>query len=97
MESSKIKLSVISEEALSQLQFDIKEIKEAIQSTKDLDLASSFIESKKIPKLLGISLKTWQTYRDKGNIPFIQFGSKIWVKREDLETFLSSHYVKKST
>lgn len=97
MESSKIQLSVISEEALGQLQFDIKEIKDAIQSTKDLDLAQSFIESKKIPKLLGISLKTWQTYRDKGRIPFIQFGSKIWVKREDLETFMNSHYVKKST
>ena len=47
----------------------------------------------KIPKLLGISQKTWQTYRDKRLIPFSQIGSKIFVKRADLEKFMESHYI----
>jgi excisionase family DNA binding protein len=87
---------VLEKEKLEKITSDLNEIKEAIQSRKEEDLSSSFIESKKIPKLLGISLKTWQTYRDKGQIPFIQFGSKIWVKRADLEAFMNSHYVKAS-
>jgi excisionase family DNA binding protein len=87
---------VLEKEKLEKITSDLNEIKEAIQSRKEEDLSSSFIESKRIPKLLGISLKTWQTYRDKGQIPFIQFGSKIWVKRSDLEAFMNSHYVKAS-
>jgi excisionase family DNA binding protein len=87
---------LIEKEKLEMITSDLNEIKEAIQTKKEEDLSSSFIESKKIPKLLGISLKTWQTYRDKGQIPFIQFGSKIWVKRSDLEAFMNSHYVKAS-
>ena len=87
---------VLEKEKLEKITSDLNEIKEAIQSRKEEDLSSSFIESKRIPKLLGISLKTWQTYRDKGQIPFIQFGSKIWVKRADLEAFMNSHYVKAS-
>jgi excisionase family DNA binding protein len=87
---------VLEKEKLEKITSDLNEIKEAIQSKKEEDLSSSFIESKRIPKLLGISLKTWQTYRDKGQIPFIQFGSKIWVKRSDLEAFMNSHYVKAS-
>jgi excisionase family DNA binding protein len=87
---------LIEKEKLEKITSDLNEIKEAIQTKKEDDLSSSFIESKKIPKLLGISLKTWQTYRDRGQIPFIQFGSKIWVKRADLEAFMNSHYVKAS-
>jgi hypothetical protein len=87
---------VLEKEKLEKITSDLNEIKEAIQSKKEEDLSSSFIESKRIPKLLGISLKTWQTYRDKGQIPFIQFGSKIWVKWSDLEAFMNSHYVKAS-
>jgi len=87
---------LIEKEKLEMITSDLNEIKEAIQTKKEDDISSSFIESKKIPNLLGISLKTWQTYRDKGQIPFIQFGSKIWVKRSDLEAFMNSHYVKAS-
>jgi hypothetical protein len=87
---------VLEKEKLEKITSDLNEIKEAIQIRKEEDLSSSFIESKKIPKLLGICPKTWQTYRDKGQIPFIQFGSKIWVKRADLEAFMNSHYVKTS-
>ena len=87
---------VLQEEHFERICNDISKIKEAVQTKKEEDLSSSFIESKRIPKLLGISLKTWQTYRDKGQIPFIQLGSKIWVKRSDIEAFMDSHYIRKS-
>jgi excisionase family DNA binding protein len=87
---------VLEKEHFEKICNDMSTIMEAVQIKKEEDLSSSFIESKRIPKLLGISLKTWQTYRDKGQIPFIQLGSKIWVKRSDIEAFMDSHYIRKS-
>jgi excisionase family DNA binding protein len=86
---------VIEKERFEQLETNILQIKEALNHKHEDDLSSAYIESKKVPKLLGISLKTWQTYRDKGIIPFIQFGSKIWVKRTDIDSFLEQHYIKR--
>lgn len=63
---------------------------------KEEDISSAYVESKKIPEALGICDKTWQNWRKSGKIPFIQFGSKIWVKRSDLDLFLERHYVKQS-
>jgi excisionase family DNA binding protein len=88
---------MIEKEKFEQLASDILDIKEATIKRNEEDLSASFIESKNVPKLLGISQKTWQTYRDKGTIPFIQFGSKIWVKRSDIETFLNKHYINRNS
>ncbi len=86
---------VLQENQLEQIVSSIKDIKETLERKETENISDSYIESKQIPKLLGISQKTWQTYRDNGNIPFIQFGSKIWVKRSDLDSFMNSHYIKK--
>jgi hypothetical protein len=88
-------ITAIEKEELEKLTNAIFEIKDSLVKRDEEEFSSSIIESKKIPKLLGISPKTWQNYRDKGVIPFIQLGAKIWVKRSDIETFLNSHYIKK--
>ncbi|MBJ2197639.1 DNA-binding protein [Muribaculaceae bacterium Isolate-113 (HZI)] len=44
-------------------------------------------------KLLGISPKTWQNYRDQRLIPFSQIGRKIYVNRADLDAFLRQHRI----
>lgn len=86
-------ITVIENSRFEKLETSIFEIKEALARKTEEELSSSYIESKLVPKILGISQKTWQTYRDKRTIPFIQFGSKIWVKRKDIEDFLNSHYI----
>jgi hypothetical protein len=88
-------ITVIEKEKFEQLETHLIEIKEALSRKNEEELSASYIESKQVPKLLGISQKTWQTYRDKRTIPFIQFGSKIWVKRIDIDNFLNSHYISK--
>ncbi|MCX6187410.1 MAG: helix-turn-helix domain-containing protein [Bacteroidetes bacterium] len=90
-----MEFKVLEKEQFEKITSEITEIKEALLKRNEEDFSSSFIESKSIPKILGISQKTWQTYRDKGTIPFIQFGSKIWVKRIDIEAFLNNHYINK--
>ncbi len=91
-----MEFTLIEKSRLEQLESNILEIKESLSQRNESDLSSTYIESKKVPKLLGISQKTWQTYRDNRTIPFIQFGSKIWVKRKDIEDFLNSHYISKN-
>lgn len=93
MNTNEIKLNVLPAEDIQQIKNDLTEIKEALSKKSAEQVAASYIDSKQIPKLLNISLKTWQNYRDKRKIPFIQFGSKIWVKRIDLEAFLDKHYI----
>lgn len=88
---------IIPDQELQELKEDIKTIKDALIRKSENDLAASYIESKNIPILLGISVKTWQSYRDKKIIPFIQFGSKIWVKRADIDAFLDAHYISRNT
>ena len=97
MTNEEIKISFIPTEELNQIKTDLAEIKESLRKKKEEDFAESYIDSKSIPKLLKISQKTWQTYRDKRKIPFIQFGSKIWVKRTDLENFLDKYYIKQKS
>lgn len=72
----------------------LKEVKDTLQTKSDEDMKSQWIESTTARKMLGVSAKTWQDYRDKRVIPFSQFGRKIYVRRADIEAFLQQHYIK---
>lgn len=90
---SEISMAVVPQDFLVKLQADINELKTILKDKKEFDFNSQWIESVKIPSLLGISKKTWQSYRDKRLIPFSQIGSKIYVRRADLEEFMQLHYI----
>lgn len=62
-----------------------------VERTKTKDYTNDWVESQEARKLLGISTRTWQMYRDKRVIPFSQFGRKIYVKRTDIDDFLQNH------
>ena len=72
---------------------DIQELKNILQKETEDEVNNQWIESTQARKMLGVSPKTWQTYRDERRIPFSQFGRKIYVKRADLEAFMESHYI----
>lgn len=73
---------------------EIQELKAIVQGKSEEELNSQWMESKQARKMLGVSPKTWQTYRDERKIPFSQFGRKIYVKRADIENFMKAHYIK---
>lgn len=88
-----LQMAVVPESRLKKLEDGINRI-EGILNEKSLqEINSQWIDSAKIPKQLNISRKTWQTYRDKRIIPFSQIGSKIFVRRSDLEKFMQDHYI----
>lgn len=71
----------------------LEELTELVTKRNQSEILSEWIESGEARKMLGVSQKTWQTYRDNRIIPFSQFGRKIYVKKADLEAFMQSHYI----
>lgn len=71
----------------------VYDMKELLQGRASSGASGEWLESTEARKILGVSPKTWQTYRDRRLISFAQFGRKIMVKRADLEAFMNAHYI----
>ena len=63
------------------------------QAAKSAAKDDEWLTSEEARKILGVSPKTWQNYRDRGIIPFSQTGRKIYVLRSDLDNYLKSHRI----
>jgi hypothetical protein len=88
-----LNLTVVPSDFLEKMEADLHELKESLRIKNEHEINSQWVLSVEVPKILGISRKTWQTYRDKRMIPFSQIGSKIYVKRVDLERFMVDHRI----
>ena len=84
---------MVPEEEWRNLHDTLVQIIDLITRRNTDDSSSEWIESEASRKLLGISPKTWQNYRDQRLIPFSQIGRKIYVSRADLDAFLRSHRI----
>ncbi len=88
-----LQMAVIPQSFLSEITSELREVKKLLTKKTEEEINGQWIESTQARKLLGVSQKTWQTYRDERRIPFSQFGRKIYVKRADLDNFMQSHYI----
>ena len=52
-----------------------------------------YLSGEDVCKLLHISKRTLQQYRDDNIIPFIQIGGKIIYKESDILTILEKNYI----
>ena len=84
---------VLPKTAWEAITSEIRELKNLLQEKSEEEIKNQWLESAEARKMLGVSPKTWQTYRDERRIPFSQFGRKIYVKRADLEAFMEAHYI----
>lgn len=84
---------MVPEEEWRNLHDTLEQIIDLITRRNADDSGGEWIESEDARKILGVSPKTWQNYRDKRIIPFSQIGRKIYVNRADLDTFLRSHRI----
>ncbi len=75
---------------------DLQEVKELLTKKNTEEAGKEWIDSVEARKMLKVSPKTWQTYRDRRIIPFAQIGRKILVKKSDLEAFMQNHYISSS-
>lgn len=75
---------------------DLQEVKELLTKKNTEEAGKEWIDSVEARKMLKVSPKTWQTYRDRRIIPFAQIRRKILVKKSDLEAFMQNHYISSS-
>lgn len=81
---------------LSQQQFDdilsrIDEIKSEVKATSKTK-SDEFVDNVDFIKLMNISKRTAQAWRDEGKISFSQVGGKIYYKMVDVNELLSHNY-----
>ena len=81
---------ILSKEHYDALQTDLKEIKTHVKKITVPN--ESFVDNKQFTKLMGISFRTAQTWRDEGKIGFSQEGKKIYYRLSDIEKFLEDHH-----
>lgn len=86
-------MAVVPQGWLQNITDKLEQVERILNKKNEEDVNSQWIESTKAKEMLGVSQKTWQTYRDERVIPFSQFGRKIYVKRGDLEDFMGKHYI----
>jgi hypothetical protein len=92
-QASTMAMVVLPQSVWEGVKTDIQDMKELLTKKSTEEAGNEWIESVEARKMLGISPKTWQTYRDRRIIPFAQIGRKILVKRSDLEAFMEAHYI----
>lgn len=86
-------LVLIPKKQLDDISASLNELKALVKNTAKRSASAEWIESTEARKLLGVSQRTWQNYRDSKVLPFSQFGRKIYVKKADIEAFLENHKV----
>ena len=58
---------------------------------------TEWLDNESVCKLLHISKRTLQSYRDNGIIPFSQIGHKCYYKASDIEQMISKQQIKIQT
>jgi hypothetical protein len=87
-------MAVVPQSFLQEVIEKLDAVESILQKKTEEEINSEWIDSVKARKLLGVSPKTWQEYRNKRVIPFSQFGSKIYVKRSDIKSFMEKNYIR---
>ena len=57
--------------------------------------ADNWLDNRHVCELLKISLRTLQTYRDTGVLPYSQIGRKCYYKASDIKQFINQQQTKK--
>lgn len=69
-------------------------LKDLLEKTRKLQpkpVDEEWYTNRDVCRLLGISLRTLQNYRDKGLIPYSQVGHKCYYKISDVEEFMEKN------
>ncbi len=81
---------LLSKMNFEEIRVDLKEIKTKIKNI--ISPSEHFIDNDAFIKLMGISSRTAQTWRDQGIIGFSKRGKKIYYRMSDIDQFLKDHH-----
>lgn len=81
---------ILTKDQFNQLISKIDDINERLQNTNPRR-TETYLNNKQFMEMLGVSLRTVQTWRDEGKIAFSQVGNKIYYKLSDVEKFMQEY------
>jgi hypothetical protein len=82
---------ILTQEQYNEIITRMDEIKSEIKgSSKSSD--NDFVDNADFIKLMNISKRTAQAWRDEGKISFSQVGGKIYYKMSDVQELLNHNY-----
>ncbi len=87
---------IMEEEALKALTAKVEDMRQDIKmllSKMTNHSPNNWVDTQEAMRLLGVSLRTMQKYRDNGVIGFSKFGKKIYYKVADIESLFEKHFV----
>ncbi len=87
---------IMEEEALKNLTSKVEDMRQDVKmllSKMTNHSPNNWVDTQESIRLLGISLRTMQKYRDNGVIGFSKYGRKIYYKVSDIENLLEKHFV----
>jgi len=90
-------LKVLSNEEYDKIILKLDQVLELLseKSKKTRNpLEEIWLDTFEAARVLKVSTRTLQNYRDYGRLPFSKIGSKIYFKASDIENLLTEHYSK---
>lgn len=84
---------ILSKEQFDQLMNTINEIAQKLNA-KTSPKQEVFVDNEEFIKMMKISRRTAQTWRDEGKVSFSQVGNKIYYKLSDIEKTMQDYYNK---
>lgn len=84
---------LIPQDQFDELMDRIIRIENLILGDAKKEASEEWIKSEEARKMLGVSIKTWQNWRDARKLPFSQLGRTIWVKKSAINAFLEDNNV----
>lgn len=91
--NQKIEVITLEYSVFQEIVTTLNAIKEMMDSTDGKGPSlGTWLTTEEVSKLLKVSKRTLQNYRDEGKLGFSQIGSKIYYRSTDIEAFLGDNY-----
>ena len=85
----------IDKQAFEEMKSDLKEMKEIlIKKSSDYLQQDKYYDVNETLKILHVSRRTLQKYRDSGLISFSQISGKIYFSAQDISDHMKRHHIK---
>lgn len=89
-------LKIIDERVFERMKQLIRILHERSKNLVPKSVKGEWVDNQDVLLLLGISLRTLQSYRDRGVLPYSQIEHKCYYKLSDVQLFLEKSRIDKS-
>jgi excisionase family DNA binding protein len=85
---------IVSVEEVNFIHTSLVEIKSLLTKKQDAERLNERLSLNAAAKIMGLSSRTVRRLKARREIPFYQVGKLVFLKRLDIEEYMSRHYIK---